>query len=327
MRAQRGPGDDGPGTAGSETFGDLRPLLFSIAYRMLASVAEAEDVVQEACLRYYQAVDGGTEVDSPKAYLSAVVTRLAIDHLRSAVRRRERYVGAWLPEPLLTDRNDPSVHAETADSLSMAFLLVLERLSAVERAVFLLHDVFDYGYQEIAGIVGRSEANCRQLATRARRHVQEARPRYEASRQARDQLATRFFAAVAVGDVEGLIEMLSRDVVVTGDGGGKAPQWSRPIVGPEHVARLFASVGRQVRELELSIELHQVNGQPGAALRTADGLLVNVFSLGIADGQITSVCSVINPDKLRHLGPVADTRALLQRRRHDHPHSPDPGES
>jgi RNA polymerase sigma-70 factor, ECF subfamily len=294
--------------------GDLRPLLFSIAYRMLGSVAEAEDVVQEGYLRYERALAEGAAVESPKAYLSTVVTRLAIDELRSARRRRETYSGQWLPEPLLTDEgaDDPAAAAQQSDSLSMAFLLLLERLGPVERAVFLLHDVFGYEHREIAEIVGRSEENCRQIARRARRRVQEDRPRFETSREERARLAERFFAAVTDGDVDGLVELLAADVVVYGDGGGKAPQWSRPIVGADRVARLFAGLGRRIGELGGSLQLREVNGQPGAVVLGPDGRLVNVFAIDVADGAVRTVRSVINPDKLRHLGPVADVWALLR---------------
>jgi RNA polymerase sigma-70 factor (ECF subfamily) len=287
--------------------------MFSIAYRMLASVSEAEDIVQEAFVRHQRAIAGGVEIESPKAYVSAVVTRLAIDVLRSARVRRETYVGHWLPEPLLTDDDDdPVAHAEQADSLSMAFLLLLERLSPVERAVFLLHDVFDYDYDEVAAIVDKTPANCRQLALRARRHLEAGKPRFDASRQERDELGTRFFAAVADGDLDGLVEMLAADVVVYGDGGGKAPQWKVPIVGAEHVAHLLAGVGRRISESGGSLRLTQVNGQPGALVLDPDERLVNVFTLDIAGGAVQTVRSVINPDKLRHLGPVADVRALLR---------------
>jgi RNA polymerase sigma-70 factor (ECF subfamily) len=298
-------------------FEDLRPLMFSIAYRMLSSVSDAEDVVQDAFLRYERALAGGDEIESPKAYLSAIVTRLAIDHLRSARVRRERYVGQWLPEPLLTDEGaeDPATHAEQADSLSMAFLLLLERLSPVERAVFLLHDVFGYGYDEIAPIVDKSEANCRQLAARARRHIEAEKPRFEASRRERDELAARFFAATSDGDLDGLVELLAADVVVYGDGGGKAPQWGRPIVGADHVGRLFVSLGRQMAELGVSIRPQQVNGQPGGVVLDSEGRVVNVISLEIVDGAVQTVRSVINPDKLQHVGPVADAWALLRSRR------------
>jgi RNA polymerase sigma-70 factor (ECF subfamily) len=233
--------------------------------------------------------------------------------------RRETYVGQWLPEPLLTDDGaaDPAAHAEQADSLSMAFLLLLERLSPVERAVFLLHDVFGYGYDEIATIVGKTEANCRQLASRARHHVQSGRPRFDPSPQARDQLAARFFAAVSEGDLDGLVELLAADVAVYGDGGGKAPQWMVPIVGADQVARLFATIGPQMTGAGIRIELHHVNQQPGAVVRDREGRLVNVYVLDIADGLVQAIRSVINPDKLGHLGPVADTRALVREHRRD----------
>lgn len=319
--AERGAGAS-PGvpvseaSATSAAFRELRPLLFSIAYRMLASVSEAEDMVQEAFLRYQRSLRDGVQIASPKAYLSAVITRLCIDRLRSAPKRREAYLGQWLPEPLLTDNQagDPAAHAEQADSLSMAFLLVLERLNPIERAVFLLHDVFGYGYDEIAAIVGKSEANCRQLAARARSHVKAEKPRFEASREQRDQLATRFFAAVTDGDLDGLVGMLADDVVVYGDGGGKAPQWMRPVVGPDRVARLLVGMSGDLRDYQITIEPHQVNGQPGALLVTSGGELINVFSLDIADGLVQAVRSVINPDKLRHLGPVADVYALRAER-------------
>jgi RNA polymerase sigma-70 factor, ECF subfamily len=310
----RGARSDGAGRsrATTEAFLDLRPLLFSIAYRMLSSVSEAEDAVQDAFVRYQEATRDGVEIGSPKAYLSAVVTRLCIDRLRSAPKRRETYVGEWLPEPLLTDSltSDPAAHAEQADSLSMAFLLVLERLSPVERAVFLLRDVFGYGYDEIATIVDKSEANCRQLATRARRHVKAGKPRFEASEEQRDRLADRFFAAFQDGDMDGLVAMLADDVVVYGDGGGKAPQWMRPIVGADRVARLFVGMSGDLRRYGIVVEPQEVNGQPGAVLRTADGELTNVFALDIVDGVVQTIRSVINPDKLRHIGQPADLRAL-----------------
>jgi RNA polymerase sigma-70 factor, ECF subfamily len=305
----------------SEAFQRLRPLMFSIAYRMLASVTEAEDVVQDAFFRYQQALRDGVDVASPKAYLSAVVTRLCIDQLRSASKRRETYVGQWLPEPLLTDTaTDPIAQAEQADSLSMAFLMVLERLNPVERAVFLLHDVFDFGYDEIATIVGKSEPNCRQLAARARRHVKAEKPRFEASRRQRDELAARFFAAFSEGDLDGLVSLLADDVVAYGDGGGKAPQWSTPILGVQRVARVFVTMSRELHQHRVTVEPQQVNGQPGAVLRTPGGQLVNIFALDIADGRVQTIRSVINPDKLRHLGQVADVRAM--RRQHRAQRSP-----
>jgi RNA polymerase sigma-70 factor (ECF subfamily) len=301
-------------TETTESFTELRPLLFSIAYRMLGSVSDAEDAVQEGFLRYQSAVGRGAEVESPKAYLSAAVTRLAIDELRSARARRETYVGEWLPEPLVTDHDDdPAAYAEEADTLSMAFLLVLERLSPVERAVFLLHDVFGYEYGEIATIVGKRAANCRQLAVRARQHVEAEKPRFEGSRRERDALAARFFAAVTDGNVDALVETLAADVVVYGDGGGKAPQWMTPIVGLDRVARLLAGVGLQMRELGVTLDLTHINGQPGAVMRDPVQRITNVFVLDIAGGAVQTVRSVINPDKLRHLGPVSDVRALIRR--------------
>jgi RNA polymerase sigma-70 factor, ECF subfamily len=300
------------------SFDELRPLLFSIAYRMIGSVGEAEDVVQEALLRFHRAARE-EKIESPKAYLSAVTTRLAIDHLRSARAQREQYFGQWLPEPLLTDpAPDAAEHAETADSLSLAFLVLLESLSPVERAVFLLRDVFGYGYDEIAEVVGKSEDNCRQIAVRARRHVEERRPRFEASRQQRDELARRFFEALEDGDTDGLIGLLAADVVVYGDGGGKAPSWPRPIDGRERVGKLLGGLSEQMKAFEIHVRRTEINGQPGAMFLDAEGRLTNVWALDIAEGVVQTIRSIINPDKLGHLGPpVADVRRLLR----EHPAS------
>jgi RNA polymerase sigma-70 factor (ECF subfamily) len=300
----------------AEPFIQLRPLLFSIAYRMLGSVSDAEDVVQDAYLRYHRALGDGTEIESPKAFLSAITTRLAIDQLRSARVRRETYVGQWLPEPLLTDSSapDPAQDAADSDSLSMAFLLVLERLSPVERAVFLLHDVFDYDFAEIAGMVGKSVENCRQVAVRARRHVNAERPRFEASREQRERLADRFVAALTEGDLDGLMDVLAADVVVTGDAGGMRPSWPREITGRDKVLRLLAGLAEQMRQVGgVRIERAEVNGQPGALVRDAEGLLVNVFSFDIVDGSLHAIRSVISRDKLGHLGPLADIDGLRRR--------------
>jgi RNA polymerase sigma-70 factor (ECF subfamily) len=295
---------------------ELRPLVFSIAYRMVSSVSEAEDIVQEAFLRIHRAEAGGEKIESPKAYLSAVVTRLSIDHLRSARVRREQYVGQWLPEPLLTDPEpDAAAQAETADSLSMAFLVLLESLTPVERAVFLLREVFDYDYGEIAKIVERSEDNCRQLYVRARRHIDEGRPRFEASRQQRDELAQRFLAAAQQGDTEALIELLAADVVVYGDGGGKAPSWPQPIYGRERVAKLMAGTFAQALQLGASVQPTQLNRQPGLVFLDHEGRIGAVMSLEIAEGVIQTIRGVTNPDKLAHLGPVADVRAVLRQGR------------
>jgi RNA polymerase sigma-70 factor (ECF subfamily) len=302
----------------------LRPLLFSIAYRMLGSVTEAGDIVQEAFLRYHRAVADHGQPDSPKAYLSTVATRLSIDQLRSARSRRESYVGEWLPEPLLTGpetlgqpQADPAAHAEQADSLSMAFLLLLERLTPLERAVFLLHDVFDYDYDETASVVGRSVTACRQLGRRARQHIEAGRPRFDVAASDRAALAERFFAAVGSGDMDGLLGLLSADVEVHGDSGGVPPSWPRPIVGREHVARLMAVIGNQVRHLHGSIRPTEVNGQPGALALARDGSLIAVLTIDIADGQVQTVRSVISRPKLQHLGPLADLRSLQQQRGSD----------
>ena len=294
---------------------ELRPLLFSIAYRMVSSVTEAEDIVQEAFLRIHRAETEGTTIESPKAYLSAVTTRLSIDHLKSARVRREQYLGEWLPDPLLTDTTpDAAAHAETADSLSMAFLVLLESLTPVERAVFLLREVFDYGYDEIARIVERTEDNCRQLYVRARRHVDEGRPRFEASRKHRDELVERFFAAAERGDLAALEEMLAADVVVYGDGGGKAPSW-QPVYGRERVAKLIAGTLHQARELGATLRATHVNGQPGMLFLDAEGRIGSVMSVDVADGLVHAIRGVTNPDKLAHLGPVADLRETLRKSR------------
>lgn len=290
-------------TAHDELLEGLRPAAFAISYRMLGSVAEAEDVVQESLLRLHRALDGGQRIESPRAYLSTVVTRLAIDELRSARARRETYPGEWLPEPLLTDvQADPSREAEMADSLSMAFLVLLESLSPEQRAVLLLHDVFDYAYGEIAGIVDKSEANVRQLAVRARRHVEERRPRFEASREERDELARRFFAATREGNVKDLETLLAEDVVLHGDGGGKAPALARAIHGARRVARTLGAWTRAGARMNAVVHEAEVNGQPGA-LFVAGGRVVSAMTLDIAEGRIQAIRSVVNPDKLRGLTP------------------------
>ena len=297
----------------AEAYVDLRPLLFSIAYRMLGSVSEAEDVVQEAFVRYQRAIGDETVIESPKAYLSAVVTRLAIDHLKSARVRRETYVGEWLPEPLVTDEgaNDPATLAERTDTLSMSFLVLLERLTPVERAIFLLHDVFDYDFEEVGRIVRKSPATCRQHAVRARRFISENRPRFDADHAERDELLRRFFAAAEGGDVDGLIEVLAEDAIVYGDGGGKVPQWYAPIVGAADVAKLFAVMGRQMRRLGATFERHLVNGQPGIIFRGPHGGVMSVMSFEVVDGRVKTIRSVVNPDKLGHLGPVESLREVL----------------
>ena len=274
---------------------------------MLGSVATTDDILQEAWLRFARAQD----VESPKAFLSTVVTRLAIDELKSARVRRETYSGIWLPEPVVTDSpGDPHANAELAESLSMAFLLVLDRLNPLERAVFLLHDVFGYDFAEIAAIVERSEVNCRQIAARARKRVREDRPQIDTDPVRREQTARRLFEAMNSGDMDALVGLLAHDVTVMGDGGGKAPQWSTPIVGVDRVSKLLIGLARQMAQYGLTTEACSINGQPGLVVRTADGEVTNVFELEIVDGKLQTLRGVINPDKLRHLGPVADVRAL-----------------
>jgi RNA polymerase sigma-70 factor (ECF subfamily) len=294
----------------TEEFEELQPLLFAIAYRILGSVSEAEDAVQETWLRLEAS---RTEPTSTKAFLSAVVTRISIDVLRSARARRETYVGQWFPEPLLTDPyEDPERAAELADSLSMAALLLLERLTPLERAVFVLREVFGFGFAEVASAVGRSEAACRQLAARARRHMDEGRPRFEADRGERDELAARFFDVLREGDVEGLRELLAADVELVGDSGGKAPQWGRAIAGAENVARILAAIVSAFARIGGVVEPHDVNGQPGAIFRDRDDKVLNIWTLDVLDGRIQTIRSVINPDKLGHVGPVADAWAVVR---------------
>jgi RNA polymerase sigma-70 factor (ECF subfamily) len=292
---------------------ELRPLMFSIAYRMLGSVAEAEDIAQETLLRAHRELRDGTEIESPKAYMTAIATRLSIDHLRSARVRREAYVGPWLPEPLLGDggadpRVDLAADAELADDLSLAFLVVLERLTPDERAVFLLREAFDYKFGEIAEIVGKSPANCRQIGARARRHVLTERPRFEPSRTAREELAARFLAAAQGDDLDGLIELLAEDAVFTGDGGGKATAFPQPLVGAQRIAHAIRAIFRQAARGDdtVTVTPTTVNGQPGWIAHDGDGAVIVVMALDIADGRVTAIRSIVNPDKLGHLGPVSD---------------------
>ncbi|MFJ6835563.1 RNA polymerase sigma-70 factor [Streptomyces sp. NPDC091209] len=303
-----------------EEFEELRPLLFSIAYRILGSVSEAEDAVQETWLRFDRSTTAPT---SAKAFLSATVTRVSIDVLRSARVRREEYVGSWLPEPLLNDPyQDPERSAELADSVSMAALLLLERLSPLERSVFVLREVFAFGFDEIAKAVGRSEAACRQLLVRARRHMEAGRPRFEADRQERQELAARFFDALRDGDVGALRGVLAADVQLVGDSGGKAPQLARAVSGADNVARLLASVFPLMARIDVTCEPHEVNGQPGAIFRARDGKILHILALDVLDGRIQAIRAVINPDKLGHLGPVTDVwavdREVRQARRRSH---------
>ena len=301
-----------PEAASAEHYAEYRPLMFSIAYRMTGSISDAEDIVQEAFLRLTRALREGVSITTPKAYLATVTTRLAISHLRSARVRREAYVGAWLPEPLVVDElapaaaPDPAERVEMSDSLSMAFLVLLESLTPTERAVFLLHEVFSYDYREIAEITGKSEPNCRQIFARARQHVDQAKPRFEASREQRDEVARRFFEAVDGGDLNGLLELLAPDVVTIGDGGGKGQALRVPLHGPDRVARFILGLFRRAQKEGTYVVPALINGQPGAVTYDSEGRVASVFALDIADGQVQAIRAVVNPDKLQHLGPTSD---------------------
>jgi len=279
---------------------ELRPLLFSIAYRMLGSVAEAEDVVQEAFLRRTAADD----VQSERAFLTTVTTRLAIDVLRSARKRREAYVGSWLPEPLVED--DAPARVESEESVSLAFLVLLERLSPVERAVLVLRDAFDMPFAEIARIVERSEDNCRQILSRARRRIEDDTPRFDADPAARDALAARFLAAAREGDLEGLVAVLAEDAVLVGDGGGRARAIPKPMHGAPAIARALVRFYGLIDQWGVTLQPVHVNGQPGFRALDAEGRVVNVAGLDIEGGRVRAIHSIVNPDKLGHLGPVSD---------------------
>ncbi|MEQ4300513.1 RNA polymerase sigma factor SigJ [Plantactinospora sp. B6F1] len=302
-----------------DLYAELRPRAFAIAYRMLGSVGEAEDVVQEAFLRMHQTLGRDERIASPRAYIATLVTRLAIDQLRSARARRERYVGDWLPEPLVTDPS-PADRAETADEMSLAFLVLLETLSPRQRAAFLLREVFDYPYAEVADIIGSDLDSTRHLVAKARAHVRERRPRYHATRRQGEELARRFFAAAEHGDLRALEALLAQDVVLRGDGGGKVPALARAINGRTTVARhLLAALSLVAPHGGVRIRIAEVNGRPGAMVLDSRDRLFGVLGLDIADGEIQAIHSIVNPDKLRHLEPVSDLGARVRaaRRRHD----------
>lgn len=288
--------------------------MFSIAYRMLGSVAEAEDVVQDALLRMHQAETDGTSFASPDAFATTVATRLAIDTLRSARVRRELYVGPWLPEPLArSEDTDPARRIQTDETVSTAFLVLLETLSPTERAVFILREVFGYGYAEVAEIVERNEANCRQILARAKRALDQGRPRYEADRTHQEELSRRFLAAANDGDMAALTSLLADDVVFVGDGGGKAPAIRQPIHGAPQVARFMAGLARQAARINVRVDLEEANGVPALYARSADGAVLSVLTIEFSGGHIHALHNQLNPDKLRHLGPVGDLAALLAR--------------
>jgi len=281
-------------------FTEERPKLFGVAYRMLGSVADAEDVIQETFLRWQEVADAGTAIESPSAYLTTMVSRRCLDELRSARRRREEYVGEWLPEPLLEDdRLDPAATTELADSLSTAFLVVLEALSPGERAAFLLHDVFGYEYPELARILGRAEPACRQLVARARRRVAERRPRFDVSPEEHDRLLSEFLHATAAGDVDGLVSLLAHDAVLRADGGGVVTAARNPIAGADRIARWFFGVMAKA-PAGFGAEPGEVNGLPGVVMRV-DGALYGVMSIDVRDGRIQNIYIQVNPAKLHGL--------------------------
>ena len=280
-----------------QAFDEHRGLLFSIAYRMLGSVADAEDILQETFIRWLQApVD---EIRSPKAFLITIITRLSINHLQSARVKREEYVGQWLPEPIVTDDSDPSRLLQ-GESLSIAFLVLLERLNPMERAVFLLREVFDYDYSEIASALGQSEANCRQILRRAKEHVRAERPRFKASEKEHDELLERFHQAATSGDVNGLMALLSADVALHTDGGGKAPALPNLVVGPDHVARAIVGGIARLTPKNLVQRMVQINGEP-AIVTYQNGRPYGVFTIQVRDGHIGAIYAITNPDKLTHL--------------------------
>ncbi|HEX2318275.1 MAG TPA: RNA polymerase sigma factor SigJ [Streptosporangiaceae bacterium] len=308
-----------PGSAEAR-WAEYRPLLFSIAYGMTGSVSDAEDIVQDAFLGLTRAHKAGTTITDPKAYLSTAVTRLGINYLSSARVRRETYVGDWLPEPVVVPTKDPgpAEHAELADSLSMAFLVLLESLSPVERAVFMLREVFGYGYPEVARITGKSEVNCRQIFARARRRIADGGQAPDsapppARRVEGEQLARRFFEAAAGGDMDALLGMLAPDVVFHADGGGKAQAVRVPVHGRGQVARMLVGLFRRGRSLGTSMRLAWVNGQPGAVGYDAEGRVFTVFELEAADGVVDAINAMVNPDKLGHIGPVSDLARLPEK--------------
>lgn len=293
------PGDAKGDRRHEELYQQHRPLLFSIAYRMLGSVADAEDMLQETYLRWQQAFSA--EIRNPRAFLVTIISRLCINHLQSARVEREEYFGQWLPEPLVTEpASDAADVLEIGESLSIAFLALLERLTPVERAVFLLREVFDYEYSEISRILEQSEANCRQILRRARQHVTPDRPRFEPSTEQREKLLQKFLEASSRGDMEGLLALLSNDVVLYADGGGKATAVPNPIYGPENVARFLIHAPKKFLPQNLVRRMVQINGPPGI-VSYLEGHPFSVFTLDIAAGRVRNIYIVANPEKLAHL--------------------------
>lgn len=280
-----------------DDFTTHRALLFSIAYRMLGSVAEAEDLVQETFLRWQRQEAAAIEIEAPKAWLVATITRLAIDQLRSARRRREDYVGVWLPEPIVDETvAAPDARAALADSLGMAFLFLLETLGPTERAVFLLREIFDYDYEEIAEIVGKSEANCRQLVSRAKNRLAQREPERSAPTRGAEKLVQRFLAACTSGKVGELLEVLTENAVLYSDGGGRVRAALRPILGADRISRFYAGLHERAFA-GAKVELTTVNGEVGAVMRGRDGRL-SVLAFAVEGNRIRAIYTVMNPEKL-----------------------------
>ncbi|WP_345456176.1 RNA polymerase sigma-70 factor [Actinoallomurus oryzae] len=291
----------------TEVYETYRGLLFSVAYRMLGSVADAEDIVQDAWLRWSGA--DRTNVEDPRAYLVRTVTNTAIDRLRSERSRRESYVGPWLPEPVLT-APDAAADVEMADSVSLAMLVVLETLSPLERAVFVLREVFGFSHAEIASALDRSEASIRQVAVRARRHVTERRPRFAADRAEQRRVTEEFLSAALGGDIERLLGVLAPDVVLVPDGGGKRLAPRRPLVGADLVARFLAGIGQRsydgVAPEDMRAEIADVNGTAGVIIR-GGGMVLSTMTAEVVDGRVTALHLIANPDKLE---TIAERRVL-----------------
>ena len=292
----------------------LRRLAVGVAYRMLGSVAEAEDVAQEALLRLHAGPAGAADaVRNPDAFLTTVATRLSLDVLRSARVRREAYMGEWLPEPLVEDLGAQRVDVD--ETVSLAFLRLLERLAPEERAALVLREAFDYDYDEIGAVLDKRPDACRQLVSRARRRVADDRPRFEPDPAERDELAERFLLAAREGDLDGLVALLAPDAVLVGDGGGKALSISRPLVGGPAVAKALAGFTARGLRTGVTFVPARINGQPGVRALAPDGTLVSVLAVDVADGHVARLYSILNPDKLGHLGPLSEL--ALRRSRDD----------
>ncbi len=294
------PLPDPKGTIRLATFDQYRSLLFSVAYRMLGSVADAEDMLQETFIRWQQAPDD-EEIRSPRAFLVTIISRLCLNHLQSARVQREEYVGQWLPEPIITGPgSDPLEIIRVDESLSMAFLVMLERLTPVERAVFLLREVFEYEYSEIAAVLSQSEANCRQILSRAKQHVSAMRPRFKTSPREKSDLLERFLKATSSGDMDGLVALLSNDVVLHSDGGGKAIAVPNLIHGADNVARGIFGGLQKIVPKNLARRVMEINGEHGV-VSYLDGKPYSVLTLGAGEGRIHAIYILTNPEKLLHL--------------------------